>query len=216
MRFFTSEDPVHRRAAELLPWYVNATLSGDERAGVEHHLSECVICRDELAALRTLRAAIAQEDPAIEHSLARMRARAEALEAGLSVRWWRAVMRNWRDARPWLRAVVAGQFVLLLVLGAVFGLSELKPHYYATLSSAAPPSTARGSLVVVFDGSRTEQDIRAALLILDARIVDGPTPEGAYALEVPAGREQAALTFFRQQRMVNFAEPAAAHLSRSK
>lgn len=209
MRLFTFKDPLHHEASALLPWYVNATLSDEETARVERHLSECVMCKHDLAALCSLRDAVAGEDPAIERSFARMRARVAELEPRLNVSWLRAIIGSWRGTRPWLRAVIAGQLVLLLVLGAAFGLGEPRPHYYRTLSSAPPLPTARDSVVVVFDGRRSEQEIRAALLTLDARIVDGPTPEGAYTLEVPAGREQAALALLRQQQIVQFAERAA-------
>jgi hypothetical protein len=37
--------------AELLPWFVNGTLSEEERRKVERHLEVCPLCRDSLKAL---------------------------------------------------------------------------------------------------------------------------------------------------------------------
>jgi len=34
---------------ELIPWYVNATLSRDEAAAVAEHIAQCTSCREELA-----------------------------------------------------------------------------------------------------------------------------------------------------------------------
>ena len=34
---------------ELIPWYVNGTLPGDEAAAVAGHLAQCADCRQELA-----------------------------------------------------------------------------------------------------------------------------------------------------------------------
>ena len=39
----------HQKVWDLLPWYVNGTLSQPERAQVEAHLQNCEICRSELA-----------------------------------------------------------------------------------------------------------------------------------------------------------------------
>ena len=39
---------------ELMPWYVNGTLSSDEARQVAAHLAECAQCRDELAQLMRL------------------------------------------------------------------------------------------------------------------------------------------------------------------
>jgi hypothetical protein len=40
--------------AEILPWYVNASLSREETALVDEHLATCAACRDELARCRVL------------------------------------------------------------------------------------------------------------------------------------------------------------------
>lgn len=34
---------------ELIPWYLNGTLAGDEAAAVATHLASCAACREELA-----------------------------------------------------------------------------------------------------------------------------------------------------------------------
>jgi anti-sigma factor RsiW len=43
---------------KLLPWYVNDTLTDDERRGVEAHLKDCERCRSEVAYLNTLRSQV--------------------------------------------------------------------------------------------------------------------------------------------------------------
>ena len=34
---------------ELIPWYVNGTLSRDEATAVAQHITQCTVCREELA-----------------------------------------------------------------------------------------------------------------------------------------------------------------------
>ncbi len=38
-----------RRIQELIPWYVNGTLTANERAFVASHIAQCASCREELA-----------------------------------------------------------------------------------------------------------------------------------------------------------------------
>ena len=48
----------HSRALELLPWFVNGTLSGAEREGVEAHVRACIACRRELKEQQRLYGAV--------------------------------------------------------------------------------------------------------------------------------------------------------------
>lgn len=47
----------------LLPWYVNGTLSSEERSTVADHLDNCVECRDGVLELRRMSTAIENEQP---------------------------------------------------------------------------------------------------------------------------------------------------------
>jgi len=47
----------------LLPWYVNGTLTADERAEVEQHLEECGECRAAVEELRQIAIAVDQGEP---------------------------------------------------------------------------------------------------------------------------------------------------------
>src|SRR5947209_7086314 len=48
----------HQRIWELLPWYVNGTLSGQDRERVEDHAAGCRRCQDEVKACRRTAAAV--------------------------------------------------------------------------------------------------------------------------------------------------------------
>jgi anti-sigma factor RsiW len=54
-----------RKVRELLPWYVNGTLSGEELAEVERHLRRCRRCRAEAEEFRELQASLSEalEEP---------------------------------------------------------------------------------------------------------------------------------------------------------
>ena len=204
MRLFPFDDPLHSEAAELLPWYANGTLTGSERAKVERHLAECLACRRELEGLRVLHAIYVQSDsePVITQALARVQTRIEQSESGATATSLiRALVTHWQEARPWLRGAVITPLVLLAVL-ALAMLIEPTPRYYHTLGASVAPANQRTSVVVVFDGSRSEREIRDLLLRLHARIADGPSPDGAYTLEVAAADQQRLVAQLQQEVMV--------------
>ena len=115
--------------------------------------------------------------------------------------------RLWREGGPWIGwAVAAG-------VGAVVVVGSLSPHTptsaaYHTL--AAPPATRPGNVVVVFQPTATEAQIRAALTASGARLVDGPTAADAYVLNVPASRREQALATLRTSKAVVAAQPVDA------
>jgi len=210
MRLFRFDDPEHGETTELLPWLVNDTLSGAERVRVERHLAECVACRNEVESLRTLQAYIAQEgeDPLLTHALGRINARLQEVESGSGprriLRW---IALQWKQTRPWMRGAVIAQTALLALL-TVAMLAHPSPRYYRTLGSAPARANPDTELVVVFDAALPEREVRDLLLRLHARVVNGPSPEGVYTLEVAQGEQQAALAVLRRESSVVFAEPA--------
>lgn len=52
----------HNRVWDLLPWYVNETLSAEERSEVEAHLADCSSCRHELKIQKNLRQIVSESD----------------------------------------------------------------------------------------------------------------------------------------------------------
>lgn len=81
MKTIGPADATHQRAVELLPWLVNDTLDGSERAWLDHHVMQCAACKREMVALRRLRQVIQQEhvDGEIHTRLQRMHRRLDAL-----------------------------------------------------------------------------------------------------------------------------------------
>src|SRR5262249_53194286 len=203
MRLYPIDDPQHSEAADLLPWYANGTLDDKERAQVERHLADCIACKQDLQDLKSVQAMYAEEAPdhAAARALARARQRIARLETGGDSRAHHAKLR-------WWQVVLVGQAALILLLAAAL---LLRPdlHYYHTQAAAQGSAHGGGAgLVVIFDGARSEGELRDLLRSLDARVVDGPTAEGAYTLQVPAGEETRALSVLKQSDWVRFAEPA--------
>jgi hypothetical protein len=185
-------------AALLMPWYASGTLPERERLEVEDHLRTCAACRAELESVgvfrqraralfedqpiperrmfETVMSRVQQDASARPRSARDLPARPGLLDALLQP--LRVLMRP-----TWAPAVA----VVLIVLqaGALAWLSYERSH-------APPPVTSRGiepaaaRIRIVFNPRATEQDIRTALQTLGGRIVDGPSADGAYVIQLPA------------------------------
>jgi hypothetical protein len=72
------------------------------------------------------------------------------------------------------------------------------PALYRTLGASNARATT-GNLVVVFNPTTPEGDLRRMLRDAGARIVDGPTQTNAYVLDVPAQRINQAMQALRAE-----------------
>lgn len=202
-------NPVHQAVEELLPWFVNGTLEGEELALVERHLGECVRCQHELDALRELQAAYVGSEVASDPTQSFYKLRHRLAES--KPKWGRALLlpglrRLWQQAHVWAPWVAAAELAMICVLAVilVFGAEMSVP--YRTLGAADVSPRALAQLVVVFDPRITEAELRQILRATGARIVDGPTSADGYVLELPVDRQASALEALRAQRAVVLAE----------
>ncbi|MBI1397946.1 MAG: hypothetical protein GC151_18385 [Betaproteobacteria bacterium] len=189
----------HRRLASLLPWYLNGTLSAQEHDELEAHLSQCTQCRAELEEMREIAGILRTDVSDIQADIAFRR-----IAGRLGGMTWTGRLEAWfSDHVPaWSgRVVLAAQFALIAVLAVVLW-QKPQPHDYRVLADATHGQTDR--LFVRFGPAATEAGIRAALMRADARIVDGPTPDGVYVVQ-PVG--QALLS---RDRLVH--DPVVAHV----
>jgi hypothetical protein len=203
-RVLRLEVGVHKVVDALLPWYVNGTLSREEHDYVHRHLSECALCRHEVEWLRELHAACvaAESTPDGAKALGNLRRQLEAPRVAGEAPSGGG--RRWSLDGNRVRWAVAAS-VLVGVLAVALVRQDDAPALYRTL--AAPESAARtGSLIVVFDPTTTEADLRRMLRKAGARLVDGPTQSNAYVLDVPAEQRDDAMRALRSERSVVLVE----------
>jgi anti-sigma factor RsiW len=196
----------HRRTQELLPWFLNGTLDGEEADEVDRHLKECPACRAELESLRVLHAAYVETDlmPEAEAALARLRPLLQPDPPAAPQRPRPAAAAG--TVPVWMRFALAAQFGVIFALGWEVAQPDRTGAEYRTLASASLPAHAAGSLVVVFDPGATQHDVMRILRQAGTRVVDGPTASGGYVLSVPDGSLNAALAALRAEPAVVLAE----------
>jgi anti-sigma factor RsiW len=209
--------PPHQKIQELLPWFVNGTLDGDEAVLVEQHLQACTACRAELDCLRVLQSEYVSIDlaPDAERALASLRPRLDAIEP--PAQRPRSASRNFSFPGlipVWMKLALAAQFGVIFALGwEVLQPDRAAPEFH-TLSAPGAPVHAAGSLVVVFDPGAPQREVVQILRRSGARIVDGPTASNGYVLAVGQGDLERALTHLRAEPAVVLAEPLVGETAR--
>lgn len=192
----------HRETIELLPWYLNGALREDERSAVEVHLRECAECSAELAEWKSVHAAarqLSREAPALGGAaLGQVLSRIDAYEQKKQqvqrepARGFSRILEQvrelfWRPSPVFARALVALQFVAILVLGGLLLVSR-KPGATGGTTAGSPgtvvqQNTAR--IAIAFEEEVSEATMRETILRIQGRIVEGPSPNGLYTVEVP-------------------------------
>jgi hypothetical protein len=213
----------HQEIVELLPWYANASLSEDERRMVETHVAGCKECAQELTSLAAVRKAVvalADETPVPSpHLLNRALAEIEDYERGRAqkpIRRWREQIAEfwtglWPSAPVFARVAMAAQLALVLALGTVAVYQYEHPQIeYRTSAGPSGPGTG-AKISVTFDENASEREIRQVIEEIHGTIVEGPTAQGSYTVQLPIPPEQTAemekdLQALRQHpRVVRFA-----------
>lgn len=153
---------------DLLPWYVNDTLAGDELELVERHLAGCPRCREEVGFLGFLRSRIqAHGDSEGPGVLAR-------------ARMMRSIRRE--RYRPWLKPALAVAAAIVIAVQTVL-LVTMVPRESAIAPLGAPASP--GVVIQLqFVPTATEPGIREVLQAAGATIIAGPGALGVYRVRL--------------------------------
>lgn len=194
----------HAVIQELLPFFINGTLSELERARVVRHVTGCSNCRaaldEERRLLQWMRAA---PDRASDAQAAWKRlARAVETESRSRERWL-------RPAQAWSVGLAAAAAVLLLLTPVVVVDPESRNGAYRTLSSEATDARVGGTIRAVFVPRATVGDIENLLAGTGCKIVSGPSPRGVYTLapsETSAAASNDVLAALRASPLVALAE----------
>lgn len=171
------------KVEEMLPWYVNGTLTADERETVEAYLAQVPEARDEVAFLRRLRDEVKARQPTTtpgEFGLKRLERQIEKERKA-----------RWRSAGPWRAAAIAATLVVL-IQGAFLFQGWRSGDEFVTTGTGDRSAVV---LQMTFDPQATEAEIRQVLQTVDAHLVSGPGALGVYrvVLEDVAPDDEAAI-----------------------
>ena len=195
----------HDEIIELLPWYANQTLDENERREVETHLITCPECAREVESLSTMQKAVVEtenQEPSLPPlALNRALAQIEDYErtkapAGSAKRaperrgWW---MQWWESTPFFARGLIAAQICLVIALVSVAFYQRAHPSViYITASGGTTENNDSARIVVRFKDGATEQEIRQLLLSIKGRIIDGPSAQNLYTVQLSMARDKTA------------------------
>ncbi len=208
-------EELHREAQYHLPWYLTGRLDSPLRARVDAHLADCAECQADLAGERRLMAEWAVLPIEAEHSWQHLRERLsrETLnDAGAGSKLSSRLVRAGTNARAMVRstlpsigwALAAAQAVALIMIGVSSQPVSSGGEYHSL--GAAGPSTA-GNILVMFRPDTSEQNVREILNLNHVRVVDGPTPAGAWLLQASPSDRGRTLIGLLKTPAVELAQP---------
>jgi hypothetical protein len=191
----------HREVLELLPWYINGTLVGSERAKVERHINDCLPCNAALKEERRLRMLVQnQESVPIgpEHGIGDLLRRVDRGDTrrGLSL--------NLPVLGYSLAAALGGA-----VVWAYFALDSEPANNvgeFSTLSSVAESEMTR--IDVVFIEEPSPDELNGLVDEFGGMLVSGPSELGRYTIALEARSESMLneiLTTLRSDPNIRFA-----------
>ena len=183
----------------LLPWYVNGTLSPAEAKAVELELAQSEVARGELTLWQAVARAVEEERDAPV---------ADGAELG-----WPRLVRQLQPAlarsRPsrWQMAIAASLLAVIGVQSVFLYRSDRAHRDEIRQLSAAPGGVGENEwrIQVRFRDGATLAEIESLLAAADARVIDGPSALGIYELAVSRERfadAQAAARWLAEQPVV--------------
>lgn len=224
------KNQTHKEATSL-PWYLAGTLTKQEKDEVEAHLTDCSNCRAELEDMKRIREAVKttiqeREGPSPE-LFSKVMARIHEEEEDPTpikspvikeeVNWWAGIQARLQSLYtiPWVPAlatilIVSQATLLLTKMGEQSGpYQQPGPIIERGIPKASIPKMS-STIQVGFREDAKEGDIRTLLQEINGRIVNGPSPQGIYILEVPISdsiRVEATLQTLRaRSNLVRLAE----------
>jgi hypothetical protein len=179
---------------ELLPWYVTGRVLREEARGIEAALKTMPDLADKLAQVQREREAVARAAEAVDgpppETLQRLLQQVETTRQ-------RRVPRidDQGDAGGWLKGAVSRSVVWQAAFAAAcvaivfLGVRLYDPPAPGEVGVASSINGAGGAtLLVTFQPDAKAGDIAGLLTGLNATIVGGPKPGGAYVVELSPGQ----------------------------
>lgn len=188
----------HQEVWELLPWFINQSLSAAEQTRVENHVRTCVTCRIELKQQQQVYENIQQADLLQQISKASFNQLKKRIEIQTPSQLADGRNKHALFQRPGFsfqfpdsaKYIALAASVLLLIMPLIFNVSHQEPELgneYRTLSRSAAPhqDNQHPNLVrVIFADETDPAQIHTIVNSVSGHIVNGPYKNGIYEIRI--------------------------------
>ena len=179
------------RFDELLPWYVNGSISAEDRAFIDRYLAEHPEAQSELDWYRSLSTRMQEDIPAVPATIGL--AKVMTLIRGDRPSMLEQIsgfFSNVLGVRPAL--ALAGLAIFAVQGGVILNMMSAAEDDASELRSLrASVSHDRPMLKLNFAPDAKEAEIRHLLMSVQGHLAGGPGQLGDYYITVPAGKEAA-------------------------
>lgn len=187
---------------ELLPLYVNNTLSGDQKEHVRREIETNESLRSEMIFLEAINDRVKSELIRSPGELGWRRLKKELL-ANNSWNVQEPTEQARHGARSWWKGLaVAASLAFVLQSTYVMYEHQKPPQDYRALSTGE----YKGAIKVRFIPEVRESEIRRLLLEMNGEIVKGPSAMGLY--DIRFDNHETATERLKAEEIVEYAEPA--------
>ena len=182
---------LEQKALELLPWYVNGTLKGEEREFVARQVLASLTCRKELERLRRLHQLIQRDDAdaaATDREFERLMAQIHASDT-------QSHPPSRRRGLGWLPFALAATVVATAATTLWWGslTSSAPSQTFETLTNSGPVDPASVRLRVLFAPGVDGAVQRELLASFGLTAIGPPTKDGVVTVAFPAGADRHAI-----------------------
>jgi hypothetical protein len=190
------------RFNELMPWYVNGTISDEDRAWVDAHMSANPDAKAELAFYQSLQTRMRDNAPAVPATIGL--ARTMQLIRGDQPTFSERVTAFFAGFGLRPTAAFAGLAVVAVQAGFIFTLlNEPKDDNIPQIRGHGATAVTDAPLLKLnFAPDAKEADIRLLLISVHGDLVAGPGQLGDYYVRVPAGTASASLAALKTNPIV--------------
>ncbi len=218
----------HSEVYPLLPWYVNNSMDQQQKTETKIHLEQCLTCRIEVEQLQQLsRIIIRSNQSEITSSAAFSNLKTRIIQhdnGDIGLNQWINQRLSRIENAILQTCVVLILTTLLTIIPVQIDDDFIKNrvnhnNHYHSLSSQKIHQTRKTDIRVVFDDDLEKSEILQITSDLGAKIIDGPSLNGAYRVRLLNQNDsinpQLVLQQIRSNPQVIFAEPAIAFLNSS-